>query len=185
MTRLVPNTLAVVRTLALAPVILLLNEGNVAVASAVFIGAALTDAIDGPIARRLRAVTRVGTFIDPLADKVLILGTLVALLGKGAVAEWVVVVVLSREVLAVGLRGVAAGLGGSLDASASGKAKTFVQAAAVGLSLLYLAAPSPYLAGLAEVALVGAVVLTVGSGLELLWRSLSLVQGRHVGAHAR
>lgn len=183
--RAIPNAISVMRAVALLPVVVLIDEGSIALAAAVFIGAALTDAIDGPVSRRLGAVTRAGAFLDPLADKILILGTLLALLGQGAVAEWTVAIILSREALALALRGVAAGLGGSLEASAPGKAKTFVQGVAVALSLLSLATGSPYLASLAEAALLGAVVLTVASGIDLGRRSLSLAQSRHVGVHAR
>lgn len=182
--RIIPNAIAVVRGLAIVPVVVLIDQGDMALAAAVFVAAALTDAIDGPVARRYGAVSPAGALLDPLADKVLILGTFLALLGRGAVAEWVVAVLFSRELLAVGLRAVAAGRGIPVPAGALGKAKMVMQAVAASLALIHLASSSQLIAVLAEASLVVAVVLTIGSGLDLLRRALSLLPGR-IGVHAR
>lgn len=170
--RALPNAIAVGRALAVVPVVLLLDDPAAATAALVVFGlAAATDAVDGPLARRLGAVTRLGAFLDPLADKILVLGTLLALLGHGAVDAWVVAVIFGREALATGLRGVAAGRGVSIEASAYGKAKTVLQAAAVAGLLLALAIPTAEIVTAAGVTLAAAVALTVASGLDLVLRA--------------
>jgi CDP-diacylglycerol--glycerol-3-phosphate 3-phosphatidyltransferase len=177
--RTLPNAISIVRAIAVIPVVLLLDRpGAAGAALAVFAVAAASDAIDGPLARRVGAVTRLGAFIDPLADKILLLGTLVALLGHGAVDAWVVAVIVGREALATGLRGVAAGRGVSIEASAYGKAKTVLQAVAVAGLLLTLAFPTAEIAAAAGVALAGAVALTVASGIDLVLRAPSLLAVR-------
>ena len=174
--RALPNAIATARALAVVPVVLLLDDPAAATAAlVVFALAAVTDAVDGPLARRLGAVTRLGAFLDPLADKVLVLGTLLALLGHDAVDAWVVAVIFGREVVATGLRGVAAGRGVSIEASAYGKAKTVFQAVAVAGLLLALAVPTAEIAAAAGVALAGAVALTVASGVDLVLRAPALL----------
>ena len=171
----VPNAISILRGLASIPVVLLLAPDTAIFALSLFTLAALTDAVDGPLARRLRATSALGAFLDPLADKVLVLGTLLALLGHDAVDAWVVAVIFGREVVATGLRGVAAGRGVSIEASAYGKAKTVFQAVAVAGLLLALAVPTAEIAAAAGVALAGAVALTVASGVDLVLRAPALL----------
>lgn len=186
--RTLPNLLAVARALAVVPVVVFITEPALAWwALVAFSAAALTDAIDGVLARRLRAVTPLGMFLDPLADKILILGALAALLGQGRVEAGLVLIIFGRELLAVALRSAGIVRGVAIEVSAYGKAKTVAQAGAVAALLLSACVPGPGMAALAAVALVGAVVLTIASGVDLLVRApLLLVTGqRSVHASAR
>lgn len=185
--RTIPNVLALARAAAVLPVVLLIGEpAHAWWALAVFSAAALTDAVDGPLARRLHAVTPLGAFLDPLADKILILGALAALLGQGRVEAGVVLIIFGRELLAVVLRSAGIVRGVAIEVSAYGKAKTVAQAVAVAALLLSACVPGPGFAALAATSLVGAVLLTIASGVDLLVRApLLLATGQrsvHVSA---
>src|SRR5439155_1664771 len=82
------------------PVIGLIAIGDFSAALLVFLAAAATDAVDGPLARRLGGPTALGAALDPLADKVLVVGTLVALASLGIAPAWAVVLILARELVA-------------------------------------------------------------------------------------
>lgn len=184
--RWLPNALAVARAAAVLPVVTLLDAGGAALwALAVFSVAAVTDAIDGPLARRMGATSRLGAFLDPLADKVLVLGTLVALWDRGAVDAWVVLVILGRDLLVTAVRALVAGRGMAIEASAYGKAKTVVQAVAVAGLLLAVALPSAELAALAAVALAAALGLTLASGVDVGVRAAGLLMPAPAGGRLR
>lgn len=187
--RMLPNAIAVGRALAVIPIVLLLAvpDGTWA-ALAIFCLASLSDALDGPLARRLNATSGFGAFLDPLADKVLINGTLLALMGLGVVEPWVVLVILARGILVTGLRGAAAARGAVVEASGLGKAKTAFQCVAVGALMLAIVLPGAAMSLAASFALAVALTLTVASGLHVLVRALRLifpVPAREPLAHAR
>jgi len=178
-----PLGLVAARVLAVAPIVLLLQAGGAANATwafLIFCVAALTDAVDGRLARRLGQVTRLGTFLDPLADKLLVIGTLIPLQAVGLVPAWVVVVVVARELAVTNLRAVASARGYSVGASVSGKVKTIFQTASAAGLLLLLAVPSLALAYLAYALLSAAVALTVFSGIDYLWKASFAIAGRGV-----
>ncbi len=167
----IPNTLTVFR-IALIPGILYSFDGRFAnhqlVAFALFVAASISDSLDGRIARRYAKVTTVGKFLDPLADKLLILAVLVLLVQDALLPAWVVVVIVGRELLITGLRTVGAAQGLIIAATPFGKTKTISQMLAVGL--LMLERPYPALSGITGVAVALAVVFTVFSGLDYFWR---------------
>jgi len=166
-----PILIAVGRALATVPVCVLLASATPAadaVALAVFLVAVLSDAADGALARARREVTPLGAAIDPLADKVLIVGTLVALSVRGLAPLWATGVVLARELLALDVRARATR---PLPATVDGKAKTILQAAAVSALIASAAAPSAALAIAANMLLLAAVALTVLSGVRLVRRA--------------
>jgi CDP-diacylglycerol--glycerol-3-phosphate 3-phosphatidyltransferase len=171
-----PNAISFARALAVIPVVVLLGrpEGTWA-ALTIFCFASLSDALDGPLARRLHAATSFGAFLDPLADKVLINGTLLALMGLGAVEPWVVAVILARAILVTGLRGAAATRGSMIEASWLGKTKTAFQCIAVGTLMLELNVSGAEVALAASFALAVALMLTVASGLHVLIRASRLI----------
>ncbi|TME63604.1 MAG: CDP-alcohol phosphatidyltransferase family protein, partial [Chloroflexi bacterium] len=96
-----PNALTAARALLVIPVIGLIAIGDAAAALAVFLVAAATDAVDGPLARRRGGTTALGAALDPFADKVLIVGTLSALAVRGIAPVWAVLLILGRELVAV------------------------------------------------------------------------------------
>ncbi|MBR0043391.1 MAG: CDP-diacylglycerol--glycerol-3-phosphate 3-phosphatidyltransferase [Synergistaceae bacterium] len=175
----VPNTLSLVRVF-LAPLVLLfltiritapvkfLDNFNLietpswgdVLAGAVFIVAAITDSLDGYIARKHRLVTTLGKFIDPLADKVLVIAAMIALVDLHRVPAWIVLVIITREFVVTGLRLVAAAECVVIAASKGGKIKTVFQI--IALSMLILQVPG----GMFVMWI--AMILTVWSGMEYL-----------------
>jgi len=137
----------------------------------IFVFAALTDSIDGWVARRLVGVTRWGQLADPLADKLLIIGSLAILAALGELPWWAVLVIIAREVFVTWQRGsLLRDHDVVMPASVWGKVKTVTQVIAVTLYLY------PGVADVAFVALLVAVAATVGSGLEYLARVQRLRQ---------
>jgi cardiolipin synthase len=141
MLRHLPNLLSALR-LALAPVVAwLIVDGQFVAAFAVFAVAGLTDAIDGPLAKALNCPTKVGKFLDPAADKALMLAAFLALAIPGHVPDWLALVVIGRDVLIGGTVGIAMLCGLRLDTTPIwiGKLSTVLQVAYVGLHLAALA----------------------------------------------
>ncbi len=136
-----PNQLTLLR-IALTPVLVVtLYFETLAfrlAALAVFLLAALTDWYDGRLARRLNYVSRLGNFLDPLADKILVLSTFFALACNGIVAMWMVVAITVRDIVITLLRLYADWKRQPVVTSASAKWKTASQMAAIYLILLYL-----------------------------------------------
>jgi CDP-diacylglycerol--glycerol-3-phosphate 3-phosphatidyltransferase len=129
----VPNVLTVVRIL-LVPVLVvaLLQKTADALAAVVFAVASLTDAIDGWLARSRNWVTTFGKLMDPIADKLLIVAALIALVSLGRLEAWVAMVIIAREFAVTVLRvAVGSQQGVVVSASALGKLKTAVQVAMV------------------------------------------------------
>jgi len=166
-----PNALTISRLLSI-PVLMVLLVVHFPyhdqIAAAVFVIASLTDTLDGNLARRRRQVTELGKFLDPLADKLFILSVLIVLVQEGELAAWIVVVIFGRELLITVLRSLSASQGRVIAATPFGKTKTVLQVAAV--LLLILQRPYPVLSPPADVVVLLAVVFTVTSGLDYLWR---------------
>ena len=159
----VPNVLSAGRIL-LAPVmaaIVIANPDGSLVAGALFAAIALTDIVDGHLARSRGLVTPLGKLLDPIADKALIVAALASLVIVDRLALVVVVVIALREVLVTALRAYAARRGNVLSAGASGKAKMLLQVAMV-LALMTVANP---FATWVDVLVGATVTLTIVSGL--------------------
>ena len=160
-----PNVLTLLRILLVPVLVVALTEeipNGSTIAAAVFVLAALTDGLDGYIARSRQSITTFGKVMDPVADKLLIAAALLALVSLDRVAAWVAMVIIAREFAVSGLRIAAGQQGVVIPASALGKIKTIVQSAAV---LALIAAPDPDAAWVQ--ALVYAMVLaTVVSGAD-------------------
>jgi CDP-diacylglycerol--glycerol-3-phosphate 3-phosphatidyltransferase len=166
-----PNALTISRLLAIPPLMFLLLAqfpDHDQIAAVVFVAFSLTDTMDGQLARRTGTVSDLGKFLDPLADKLFVLSVLIVLVQEGLVAAWVVVVIFARELLITLLRTVAASQGRIIAAAPLGKTKTVSQVGAV--ALLILQRPYPALGLPATLAVALALVLTVSSGLDYLWR---------------
>jgi len=157
----VPNALTVLRIL-LVPVVVvaLLDEtpNGDAIAAGVFALAALTDTLDGYIARQRGAVTTFGKLMDPIADKLLVAASLIALVSLDRLAAWIAMVIIAREFAVTGLRLVAAEQGMVIQASWLGKLKTTLQVAAIICLIAFN--PAPLAVNLLVYAAVAATVIS-------------------------
>jgi len=160
------NKITIAR-IALIPVFLVLcYTGHRIAATVVFILASLSDLLDGYIARHYNQISNFGKFMDPLADKMLVLSAMCFLVEKGQMPGWVVAVVLFREFAVSGLRLVAAERQHVIAAAWSGKAKT--TCTMVGLCFVLVFTQYPWLN-----MLVSAVILitTIYSGVEYFMKN--------------
>jgi CDP-diacylglycerol--glycerol-3-phosphate 3-phosphatidyltransferase len=153
------------------------------VAAAVFALLALTDGLDGYLARSRNEVTNLGKFLDPLADKILVTAALLALIELDVLPAWVALVIIGRDFLVSGIRMVASVERQVIAASPLGKGKTALQIVAVILfivkdsPLIQSAGPSFVLAGelLSWGVMLAALLLTLLSMAEYLWKSASVL----------
>src|SRR5512133_48887 len=114
---------------------------NSFVAGLVFAVTGTTDFVDGWIARKKGLVTVIGKFLDPLADKLIVISALVMLVHLGRVAAWVVIVVMAREFMVTGLRSIAMSEGIVIAAGQEGKQKTAFQVAAITFLIIHYTYP--------------------------------------------
>ena len=162
-----PNTITLGRAIVV-PVLLLLpffpGEAGSTFMAWVFIAAAVSDIVDGWLARRGQLVTHIGKLLDPLADKLLVSTALIVLLSIGRVppwAVWMVAVIIGRELAVTGLRGIASAGGQIVAASSLGKVKTVTQNIAIGALLFHYET-----IGL-DAHVVGLFFLTIATGLTI------------------
>jgi CDP-diacylglycerol---glycerol-3-phosphate 3-phosphatidyltransferase len=162
-----PDQLTVARIAAVPAVVLLFTwdfPNHEYWATAVFAVAMATDQIDGWLARRRGTSTPLGTLLDPVADKVLVLAALVMLVGAGVAPAWMIALIVVREILVSGLRLAAVERGVVLGARDLGRVKTWAQA--VAATIAGLAAGGAWSEDVAWWALLAAVVATWVSGLD-------------------
>lgn len=145
-------------------------------ATALFIAAMATDQIDGWLARRQGRTTPLGSLLDPVADKVLVLSTLIVLIDEGIFPGWMVAAIVARELLVSGLRLAAVERGVVIHARDLGKLKTWSQTVAAALG--GFAAAGAWDQTIAWWALLVAVVLTWVSGLDYARVAPGLLRGR-------
>lgn len=166
-----PNTITLAR-IALVPVFTYLFLQSPAPpswsAAIIFLLAALTDGLDGYLARSRQEITRFGQLIDPIADKLLITAALLVLLQSGLTNTWVVLIILAREFSVSALRILAAAEGMVIAASHWGKAKTIIQIIAVMAFLLGItwASTLMYLA----------VIITIVSGVDYFYKAQNVLK---------
>lgn len=137
-----PNLLTMGRVLVIPIVLLLIDRGtpkDCAIAALVYSAAAITDLLDGYLARRMNVVSVLGKFLDPLADKLLVMASLVYMVPMGRIPEWAVVLLLAREISVTGLRSIASSEGVVIAAGDDGKSKTALQM--IGILCLILGYP--------------------------------------------
>jgi CDP-diacylglycerol--glycerol-3-phosphate 3-phosphatidyltransferase len=145
-------------------------------ATAVFCVAMATDWFDGRIARRSGRSSPLGSLLDPVADKLLVLATLIVLIDQGVFPAWMVAAIVARELLISGLRQAAIERGVVIAARDLGKLKTWSQAVAAGVG--GLAAAGTWSNDVAWWALLVALVLTWVSGLDYARAAPGLLRGR-------
>ena len=173
-----PNTITLIR-IAMIPLIMLFLllpiPGKYLIFAIIFVVAAATDGVDGHIARSRNLVTTLGKFLDPLADKLLILATLICLLALDKAGAVAIILILTRELVITGLRAIAADKGVVIAASYFGKFKTVSQIVAITYILLagqLTALPEV----LGTVLLWIAVIITVLSGADYLYKAKELFE---------
>lgn len=174
-----PNKLTLVR-IGCVPIYLLLLAwqhpvGKIA-AFVVFCFAALTDLLDGQIARKRGLVTNFGKFMDPIADKLLVIPAFVLMVELGSVPAWMCILFVAREFIVSGLRLVAVEQGVVIAAGLWGKAKTVAQMAAILLLTLSI----PALRWLEWIVLSAALALTVWSCVDYLYKGRELWGGKNL-----
>jgi CDP-diacylglycerol--glycerol-3-phosphate 3-phosphatidyltransferase len=144
-------------------------ENKELIAFGIFLVASVTDAIDGYFARKYNQITELGKFLDPLADKLLVAGALLALVSMDFVATWVAAVIIMREIIITGFRFYFMVKDSAFSASWLGKKKTLFQIIAIGLLIIHPKMPNPQLVfDIATYVLYFAVVLTIYSGVEYI-----------------
>lgn len=138
----------------------------------VFAIAAGSDWIDGYFARRYKSETVLGKLMDPLADKVLVTTALVMLIPLGRVPAWLALIILCREIVITGLRGVASSSAGIVvAASGLGKIKSIIQYLGLGTLIFPLGVlPIPYLHHIGLAILYVALVITIWSGIDYFYK---------------
>jgi CDP-diacylglycerol--glycerol-3-phosphate 3-phosphatidyltransferase len=171
--------------IALAPVIMaliLIGERDPTstaawVAAVLFAAAALSDFVDGKLARRWALTSPLGAFLDTTADKLLVACTLFALVGVGRAAAWVAAIIVSRELIVLGLRSAVAIGGTVVEASLWGKLKTSVQFFAILLAIVRPGSPA---LGLYpdQWLMIAAALLSVASGADYFRRFSGVLSGR-------
>ncbi len=149
---------------------------------AIFLLASFTDYLDGHLARKHNIVTTFGKFLDPIADKLLVITALIMLVESGIIPAWIPVVTVTREFLVSGVRMLAAGEGTVIAASMLGKIKTVSQMIAITLAFLSTA---PFFAFVSQeltmiqlvinilmsIAMIVAIIATIWSGTDYLLKS--------------
>lgn len=148
---------------------------NHLVAALIFIVAAVTDWLDGYVARKYDLISNFGKFLDPLADKLLVTAAFISLVEIGFVPAWIVIIILSREFAVTGIRLVAAADGDVIAASRMAKWKTAFQIIALVFLLLYNIPFSALSFPFAQIMLWIALLLTILSGMDYFWKNKAIL----------
>ncbi len=141
----------------------------------IFIVAAFTDLLDGYLARKWSQITTLGTLLDPIADKLLISASLIALVEVKAVPAWTVILIVGRDFAISGLRSIASSEGYVIPASDLGKSKMMLQVAAISLTLVALRWPEWKPLGVWT--MWAAVVFTIASAIDYVrqfWKKIDI-----------
>jgi CDP-diacylglycerol--glycerol-3-phosphate 3-phosphatidyltransferase len=163
------------RIVATPAVMALILSHSWTAATIVFLVVSSTDWLDGRLARHWNVSSRLGSFLDTTADKLLVSGVLVALVAVARASPWVAIVIIGREFTILGLRAAVAGQGGHLEPSLLGKWKATVQYIALAVVMLR---PDVTIAGayLDQWLLAAAAVVTVWSGVDYMLRFSSALR---------
>jgi len=175
------NKITLVRIFMIPIFVIVLLSGLIAspinryIALIIFIIASLTDTLDGYIARSRNMVTNLGKFMDPLADKMLVISAMIALVQLGDLKAWVVIVIAAREFIVTGFRTIAASKNIIIAASWWGKLKTISQM----LMIIFLLAnfKGVMFRAIDDFLIVLAVFFTVVSGVDYIMKNLNVLKG--------
>jgi CDP-diacylglycerol---glycerol-3-phosphate 3-phosphatidyltransferase len=167
-----PNLLSLCRILLVPPLVVVLLtrfDDKEWWGLGLFLLAALMDFLDGFLARRRKQVTRLGTLLDPAADKILMSAAFISLVEMGLAPAWMVVVIIAREFAVTALRGFAAAESLVIPAGISGKIKTIVQIVAVATLIIHNQLPGEF-RRLSKFSLWAALLISIYSGVEYFAR---------------
>ena len=174
-----PNILTCLRVLLIPVFMVLACQGNLPcdiAALIVYVVACLTDYVDGNLARKNNQVTNFGKFMDPVADKLLVMAALLLFVEDGTISAWMVAIILGREFIVSALRMVAASEGLVIAANMWGKAKTMITM----ITLIFLLCPiGPIMLGpvsLQDVMIWITVIITTISGVTYIIDNFSVIK---------
>ena len=179
-----PNKLTMLRVCLIPLFVIFVRMKSLSmqcVAVGIYAVACITDALDGHIARSRNLVTNFGKFMDPIADKLLVMSALIVLTAQGRMPDWVCILMLGREFLVSGFRLVAVESGRVIAAGPLGKLKTVFQMLATIALMLLVPVEGEALLGQAGVTVANilmyvALALTVVSGADYLWRNRDCIK---------
>jgi CDP-diacylglycerol---glycerol-3-phosphate 3-phosphatidyltransferase len=173
-----PNTITMLRIVIIPVLFLLLLSpgptGSIIIAG-LFIIAALTDLLDGYIARKYEIVTTVGKFLDPIADKLIVNAAMILMIPTGRVPAWIAVVTIMRDIVVDGVRSIASSEGVVIAASPLGKRKTLTQIVALSALMIHYPLFGIDAHAVGTVILYVALVLTIISGIDYLQKFQRLI----------
>lgn len=156
----IPNLMTMARIAVIPLILWLIDQGTPksgVYAALVYSAAAITDLLDGIVARRMGIVSVLGKFLDPLADKLLVTAALIWMVPMGRIPEWAVILLISREISVTGLRSIASSEGVVISAGDGGKSKTALQM--VGILCLIIGYPYHLDLGVIDLGMVDLVVV--------------------------
>ncbi|HKL41642.1 MAG TPA: CDP-diacylglycerol--glycerol-3-phosphate 3-phosphatidyltransferase [Clostridia bacterium] len=170
----IANKITIIRII-LIPIflfVLLSNfANNLLIALVLFLVASFTDFLDGYLARKLDLVTKLGKFMDPLADKLLVISAMLAFVEIGLLPSWIAFIIVSRELIISVFRAIAASEGVVIAASWWGKLKTNSQIIMIIILLLNNYIPKNIVAYLNPLSIAAATIFTVFSGLDYILKN--------------
>ncbi|MBQ0060021.1 MAG: CDP-diacylglycerol--glycerol-3-phosphate 3-phosphatidyltransferase [Lachnospiraceae bacterium] len=173
-----PNKLTCLRMILVIPFVIFMLAGRCEgiskwLALAIFIVAALTDTLDGYLARKYNLITDFGKFMDPLADKLLVCSALICLVDIGRFVTWGCLIIIAREFIISGFRLVASDNGIVIAASWWGKIKTIVQM--VMIILLIINFTNPVLYVITQISVYLSIILTVVSLVDYIMKNRQVI----------
>lgn len=142
----------------------------------IFIVASVTDYLDGHLARKNNQITDFGKLMDPLADKILVIATLIVLMKWERMYGWVIIIIVAREFLVTGIRQLGVAKGQVIAASYFGKAKTVTQMITIIYLLIFAPGFNSATGIIGIVLIICATLLTVASGLDYVIKNKNLIQ---------
>lgn len=178
-----PNKLTVLRV-CLVPifvlVLLLSNKSDIGffriLPLIIFVGAAITDTLDGQIARKHNLITDFGKFMDPLADKLLVCSALICFIEIDYISSWIVILIIAREFIISGFRMLASSKGVTIAANIWGKLKTVIQMLLVIVILCDFAGIFGFLSALITPLIVLTILLTIISAATYIYDNKKVIR---------
>jgi cardiolipin synthase len=168
-----PNILTLARLASVPFLVNFIHGGRYGHAAVLFFAAAVTDSVDGLLARRMHAITKFGSYLDPITDKTFLVAVFLALALRGDAPLWYVSIVFGRDLAIVAFAAVALLFTSYRQFTPTrwGKASTFFQIVTAIALVIRGAAPVPFVSGFAAAALVVSAAVTAWSAVHYAWRA--------------